>query len=366
MDYKQELIDRTQRHFVRFVVLTMAYCVIAVVVLTTCSLPFLVRLRELFQGDDGVKRLPLDKLLAAHPNLIGWTLAIGAAGILLSLVGVAVIRWAVGKPRRLPLLLTLVPYPFLLIFTAYGVIQIAVQFPAAALLLSGPMIALSSFVVLPWLMVVHGQKLWQAVRSARTQWNAVPIEKLPAAPRAYFDTLQTRLSDYGYTHVSDQQYSTRNGFFRRLWANSSRTIYASATWVASGRNVGYAFSATSLAENGAYLETTNLASDSFTTPAEGDHSFVKISHATPAEVIEAHEQRLVEWMHKHDALPMQIELRDEPQLCDYGRCCLAKAKRDESIFHRMIWLSTAFCEADVPTPPGRPWIPSQDAVLEPV
>jgi hypothetical protein len=230
------------------------------------------------------------------------------------------------------------------------------------LLLAGPMVAISSLSVPLALAIFHGHKLVQALSRARVHWLPIDTDQLPSDAYNYFASLDPTLTNQGYELVADHQYSHHRNFFRRLWVNASHTIYVSATRVKTERGTSYALTANSISENGMFFETTNLASDSFTVPAEDGHSFVKLPEATAEEIIEAHEQRLVDRMHEHDALPLQVAEGDEPQLCDYGRCCLAKAKRDEGIVHRLFWLATPYCEADVPIPPGAPWVPSRGPV----
>jgi hypothetical protein len=363
VDSKQQLIFHARSVLVRFAIVSIIWCIGTAAVIAALSYRYLVEVVAVARVEVAAFRagggMEPRELLQQHSQLLLGGVGLAAASAIIAIAGILLMQRTLGRNRRTPIFVLAACLALPHLGTIPGLSYVAATNATVMLLVAGFGLAIGNWMMQIPLMLFWFNRLWLAYRRARMRFDPVEADELSVSARRYCDSFEAEMLEAGYLDLGYQRCRPHSPYFRRLWVNPSHTIYASAVWISGNDREYSALSIASVSEDGTYFETSSLASASVSIPADIAHSMTYVPGGSGSEVLLAHEQNLIEWLNQSGRLPLQIEPKDEPQLCDYGRAYFAKARRDMTWRDQLIWLSFPFSDFEPPIPRGTPWTPSQ-------
>jgi hypothetical protein len=361
-------LDEIKRLQLWLIVLGGGYVAASGAILAVASMAYILYLAAAFKqlraGAAGAQPLQLADVAQAHPELFVYTAMLAGAGVVVGWVGLAVVKRVLGPPRRPPrrVGLTIAGMPAMLIAAA----MIATVFakPLVGALTLGPAVAVASWSLTPQLVAMAWFQLGIAARTLSSRLVVVEPAELTRDALRYFQSFDADATAAGLDHVADFHDEGSPGRCRRLWANPSHTVFASACWYPMKHGLISGFAAYTLTDDGAYLETCDVEPPGGVPEACRDE-FTILAHADAEEVLAAHFRKVGQKLEADGAQPVQVAFEHQHQLQLYGMSRLMRAAREHSNHGQFLWLADPFIASPPMPPPGRPWNPAEEAKLAP-
>ncbi|MEM9658930.1 MAG: hypothetical protein AAF961_11270, partial [Planctomycetota bacterium] len=297
------------------------------------------------------------ELFLASGSLLGTGLISGLAGIWL-------IKATLGPKRAPPKLLILLFAGMPTVMVSFAAFSTAPAGVASAMIVTAMGLAWAAWMTPIELGVLAFFSLSVARKQALERQAFVATEELPVEATEYFDEVEPAMLEAGMDRMGDLHYPPTKGKCRRLWANPSQTVFASAVWFPASGGVISSFTVYSVLENGEYYEGSNMTLG-FTAPPGHESQFDILPDANPKEVLERHFEKLRKCVREFGVRPMRVSREEQEHLCHYGLHYVMRGKRTGSPCAGLLWLADPHLGFDAPPIPGRPWLPEEGSMREP-
>ena len=361
---REELANELRQLKTKVTIYTLGYMLVAGTVYLGATLAVSVpAVRWLMAAREAAapgEQLTLAHLAGQQPLILVGSWSLLVLGGLLAVAGMYGWQRILGPerrpPRRLVLLVAVMPLSVAVLGSAAAAVQGTLQ-----LCLLTPIALGGSLVMAPGIVGVIGCGTLLAARGVvGKRFEEIPAEELPEVARDHFDQQDQALGGLGLHHLYDLKSTSLPNRFRRVWYDTSGTMFASAEYIVLGQRTIFTVGFSSAAEDGTYFEASNAPAE-FARNLKGMERQIQVlPDADVVKLLRAHLGALEGWIEETGARPLQFRHDDALRLSDYGLAWLFRRGREMNPRTELAWLVDPYLGRDLPELPGVPYEASEE------